>query len=75
MDYLYLTIATVCMSFSGVIGGLFNRKNAQKKGASAFYNLCLVVFAAMFWAILFIVDFSMPSCLALFIARTKKNIA
>jgi drug/metabolite transporter (DMT)-like permease len=58
MDYLYLTIATVCMSFSGVVGSLFNRKNEQKKGASTFYNLCLVVFATIFWAILFLVDFS-----------------
>jgi len=58
IPYLYLTAATVLVSTTSIGGSLYNRKNADKKDPTPFYNFICILSIVLGWAILWGLDFS-----------------
>lgn len=52
MPYLYLSLTVVLVASSSVLGGIYNRKNPNGKGASSLYNLLLTIGALIVWCII-----------------------
>ncbi|MBE7080456.1 MAG: hypothetical protein E7371_04375 [Clostridiales bacterium] len=56
-DYIYLVVATICISMTGILGGYYNRKNTDKS-ASALYSFVQICSVFVGWLILYLTDFS-----------------
>ena len=56
MSYLYLISSVFLVSSTSIIGGFFNRKNTDKKGSEAFYNLLILSSVFLSWLIIFLCD-------------------
>ena len=54
MPYFLLIIATLCLSFSAIGAGIYNRKNARKKSSSQIYNLIQMAAVFVLWLIKFL---------------------
>lgn len=58
MSYLYLILATLSLSASGIFAGYFARKTSDKKDASALGGFIELSAVFVLWAIMFCLDFS-----------------
>ena len=58
MGYLYLISAVLSMGASSLLGTAYSRRTADRKNAVSLYNLMLVITVLVFWAILWLRDFS-----------------
>ncbi|MBE5734679.1 MAG: hypothetical protein E7347_06535 [Clostridiales bacterium] len=56
MPYLYLTLATLCISLSTIVGGFFSKRNDGIKGSSSLYTFLVTCSAFIFWLIVFLFD-------------------
>lgn len=57
-DYLFLIATCFFVAFGGVLGGIFTRKNGDKKGATPYYTLLYMIAALIGWGIFYARDFS-----------------
>ena len=56
MDYFYLVASVFLASSTSITNSLYNRKNKDKKGISAFFNLILIISVFCSWLVLFLID-------------------
>ena len=58
MGYFYLISAVLSMGASSLLGTAYSRRTTDRKNAVSLYNLMLVITVLVFWAILWLRDFS-----------------
>ncbi len=58
MAYLYLIGSVIFVASESITGGIYNKKNVERKGASSLYTLLKIFSVFLFWSVLFLCDLS-----------------